>query len=55
MEAYTCLYQERDGDEDGKDEHPAQSIEVKCSAPRFIHKRDGYQSHYNLNGERRRE
>jgi len=45
---YTCLDQERDGDEDGEYEHSAQAIKVQGPATRAIHQRNGDEGHYNL-------
>lgn len=45
---YTCLDQERNGDEDWEDEHSAQTIEMQGPATRAIHQRNGHERHNNL-------
>ena len=39
------LDQEGDSDENGKDEHAAQAIKMKCPAARAVHQGDGNERH----------
>lgn len=46
----TNLYQERDGDEDGEDEHATQPVEVQSSPAHAVHERHDDQRHGHHNG-----
>lgn len=44
------LDEQRDGDEDGEDEHPSHAVQMESSSTSSVHEHNGDECHANHNG-----